>query len=372
MATKKNESTSKAEIKEKALISKKASIKKVKVKSLKTKFGDLTVFTQSMKIADVLYIYYVAVRGRDEEEGSVQRVLNKQRINSIKKYILEGNIFYSTFILNWTDINIKPQFSDNELTIPIIPFSAQAIDGQHRLVGLHEAMKENPDLGDQEILVTLSLNLSTKDAARIFININSEQKPVPKSLIYDLFGEIENDTNHSINRATDIADELNENVESPYYKLIKYPGQAKGVGLVDLSTVVGSLKKHLESDGVFASHKLTNLQNQKVVIMNYFIALKFYYDREDLWTNKNKNPFLTNAGFFGAIEHLIKNLLIKCAEKKSFKVEDFKTLLDLPKGELLQRVDFKNLEGKSQRKAITDFLQENYLKSLPNQEEYEF
>ncbi len=348
------------------------AIKKIKTKSIKTKFADLTVYTQSMKIKDVVDIFYVAVRGKDEEEGAVQRVLNRQRIASIKKYVLEGNNFYSTFILNWTDNKLKPEFKNNEIIIPIVPFSAQAIDGQHRLVGLQEAIKENESIGEKEILVTLSINLKTKDAARIFININSEQKPVPKSLIYDLFGEIESNANHSINRATDIADELNTNIESPFYSCIKYPGQPKGVGLIDLSTVVSSLKKHLEPDGVFASHKLTNLQNQKAVILNYFGALKFYYDREDLWSNKNKNPFLTNAGFFGAIEHLIKNLLIKCAEKKSFKTEDFKTLLDLPKGELIQKIDLKNLEGKSQRKAIVEYLQENYLKSLPNQEEYEF
>ena len=348
------------------------AIKKVKTKSLKTKFGDLTVYTQSMKIKDVLSIFYVAVRGKDEEEGAVQRVLNRQRISSIKKYVLEGNNFYGTFILNWTDKKLFPKFESNEILIPIIPFAAQAIDGQHRLVGLQEAFKEDDSIGENEILVTMSLNLTTKEAARIFININSEQKPVPKSLIYDLFGEIENDTEHSINRANDIAEELNTNIESPYYSSIKYPGQPKGVGLVDLSTVVSSLKKHLEPDGVFSSHKLTNLQNQKSVILNYFTALRFYYDREDLWSNKNKNPFLTNAGFIGAIEHLIKNLLIKCAEKKSFKVEDFKSLLDLPKGELIQRVDLKNLEGKSQRRAIVDYLQDNYLKSLPSQDEYEF
>jgi len=348
------------------------AVKLIKTKSLKTKFGDLIVFTQSLKIKDVLGIYYVAIRGKDDEEGAVQRVLNRQRISSIKKYVLEGNNFYSTFILNWTDNNFKPEFKDYEITIPIVPYAAQVIDGQHRLVGLQEAVKENEEIGEKEILVTISINLKTQDAARIFININSEQKPVPKSLIYDLFGEIENGNDHSINRATDIAEELNNNLESPYYNCIKYPGQPKGVGLVDLSTVVSSLKKHLEVDGVFAIHKLTNLQNQKSVILNYFTALKFYYDKEDIWSNKNKNPFLTNAGFFGAIEHLIKNLLIKCAEKKSFKVEDFKVLLDLQKGELIKRADLKNLEGKSQRKAIVDYLQDNYLKSLPNQEEYEF
>ncbi len=94
--------------------------------------------------------------------------------------------------------------------------------------------------------------------------------------------------------------------------------------------------------------------------------------REDLWNNRAKNPFFTNAGFIGAIEHLVSNLITKCAENKSFKVEDFKKLLDLPKGELLIRADLKNLEGKSQRKAVVEFLEDNLLKSLPDQKEYEF
>ena len=286
--------------------------------------------------------------------------------------MLDDNIFFSTFILNWTDENVKPRYANGFINIPIVPSAAQVIDGQHRLVGLEEAMKDDSSIGAKEILITLCLNLTTKDAAKIFVNINSEQRPVPKSLIYDLFGEIDNNISHSINRASDIADDLNENLESPYYGCIKYPGKPKGSGLIDLSTVVDALKKHLDSDGVFVSHKLTNLQNQKNVIVNYFTALKFYYDRENIWFEKAKNPFLTNAGFHGAVEHLVKNLLIKCAEKKSFKVADFKSLLDLPKGELIQRADLKNLEGKSQRKAIVDYLQENYLKSLPNQEEYEF
>ncbi len=349
-----------------------AAIKKIKSKSLKTKFGNLIVYTQTMKVRDVITIYYIARRGQDDEPGAIQRVLNKQRIEAIKRYLLDGNIFFSTFILNWTDEKVKPEYNDGVITIPIVPSAAQTIDGQHRLVGLQDAMAEDSSIGNKEILVTLCLNLTTKDAAKIFVNINSEQKPVPKSLIYDLFGEIDNNINHSVNRANDIADDLNENIESPYYGCIKYPGKPKGMGMIDLSTVVDALKKHLESDGVFASHKLTNLQNQKNVIANYFSALKFYYDRENIWFEKAKNPFLTNAGFHGAIEHLVKNLLIKCAEKKSFKVEDFKSLLDLPKGELIQRADLKNLEGKSQRKAIVDYLQENYLKSLPDQEEYEF
>lgn len=66
-------------------------------------FGDIPAFTFSMKVKELIPMYYVAVRGRDNEEGAVQRVLNSRRITSIKKYVLDGNIFFSSFILNWTN-----------------------------------------------------------------------------------------------------------------------------------------------------------------------------------------------------------------------------------------------------------------------------
>lgn len=94
--------------------------------------------------------------------------------------------------------------------------------------------------------------------------------------------------------------------------------------------------------------------------------------RAALGSNRAKNPFLTNAGFYGAIEHLVSKLISKCAENKSFEIECFKKLLDLPKDELLLKAALKNLEGKSQRKAVVDYLASHLLKSLPDQDEYRF
>jgi DNA sulfur modification protein DndB len=104
-------------------------IKKYSVNALKNIFGDTEVFTFSMKVKDIVHIYYVAVRGRDEEEGAVQRILNKQRIKSIKKFVLDGNMFLSSFILNWTDKNNLPNYLNGQITIPIISSAAQVIDG---------------------------------------------------------------------------------------------------------------------------------------------------------------------------------------------------------------------------------------------------
>lgn len=97
--------------------------------SIKTLFNGVEFFTQNMKIKDLVYLHYVAVRGKDEEEGAVQRVLSKQRISSIKEFVLKGNMFVSTFILNWTDESQKPSFNQNNITIPLISAAAQVIDG---------------------------------------------------------------------------------------------------------------------------------------------------------------------------------------------------------------------------------------------------
>ncbi len=339
---------------------------------VKISINDLPVYTFPMKVKDVVSIYYVAVRGRDHEKGAVQRVLNKRRIKSITDFVLAGNVFYNTFILNWTNQDALPGFNSNKIKIQTLPSSAQVIDGQHRLAGLEEAMEQSEAVGEKEILISLTVSLTTKQAAMIFSNINSEQKPVPKSLLYDLFGEIEDDQDHAINRATDIAGEFNTNLESPYYQNIKYPGAPRRVGVLDLASVVSSLKKHLEPGGTFSAYNVRLLDNQKSALLNYFNAIKNNYEENESWNNNKKNPFIKSAGFNGAIDALCDTFLGKCAELKSFKIPTFNALLDLDPSTLLYQEDIKNLDGKSARRKVKEFLEYNIKRSIPGQDEYEF
>jgi DGQHR domain-containing protein len=303
------------------------------------------------------------------EDGAVQRVLNKSRIKSIKEFVLNGHMFFNTFILNWTNKDKLPVLKNNKLKLFLLENAAQVLDGQHRLAGLREAIEEKPEIGDYYALTSLCIRLNTSQAASIFLNINSEQKPVPRSLVYDLFGEVEDDRSHTINRAKDIAVELNENRNSPYFSQIKFPG---GSGMVDLATVVSSLKIAIEKKGVFHNIGLNNLENQKRVILNYFTAIHNAYHSEKLWNNKSKNPFLSSAGFFGAMEALTSTLLTKCSERKSFTSETFSSLLGLDQRNLLIKSDFKEIEGKTRRTAIKEYLLESLTYSLPGESEYEF
>lgn len=95
--------------------------------------------------------------------------------------MLNDNLFVNTFVINWTYTKSLPIISETEIEMPILYGAAQLIDGQHRLEGIKAAIAENSDLANKALLSLLLL----KDAAKIFLNINSEQKPVPKSLIID-------------------------------------------------------------------------------------------------------------------------------------------------------------------------------------------
>jgi DGQHR domain-containing protein len=312
------------------------------------------------------------VRGVDAEEGAVQRFLSKRRIESISSFILEGNSFFNSFIFNWTNDDHKPVYKNDELTISLAASSCQAIDGQHRLAGLEKAIEIDPEIGEKEIMTSFVIGLNTGQAANIFLNINSEQKPVAKTLIYDLFGEVVDDKKHAINRAADIARELNDDDTSPYYRLIKFPGTPRGAGVIDLSTVVSSLKKDLESDGKFKMYNLKSLEYQRKALLNYFKALSSSYTENNIWTTKSTNPFFVNSGFNAAIEHFLLSVLPKCMELGSFEIDTLKTILNLKDLDLITRKDIKSMDGKGARRKVREFLEEAMISDLPSENELKF
>ena len=347
-------------------------VKTIEVPYLKAQFSGLDVYIFPIKVVDLLSIQYVAARGRSSEDGAVQRVLNRRRIQSIKDFVLQDNMFFNTFILNWTDSEFEPKILKETIKLPLQGRRAQIIDGQHRLMGLQAAMNENEEIGNKEVLVTMCLHLGTKEAATIFLNINSEQKPVPKSLIYDLFGEAVDDREHAINRSKDIADFLNTEKNSPFWGKIKYPGGPRGQGALDLSIVINALKPHLESDGVFHRYNLDEIEVQQKTILNFFQALQKSYDKNGYWDNKSKNPFLKAAGFSGGIEYLTEELLLKCQIEKSFTVNTFEKLLNINEDNLITTNDIKSLDGKTARKEIKKFFIEIQKNTIPESNEYEF
>ena len=332
---------------------------------IKFAFKDINAFVFKVPVKEILPLYYVAVRGRDSEEGAVQRVLSKGRIDSIAEYVLKGHMFLNTFILNWANKEADLQITDEYINIPKLPASMQIIDGQHRLEGIKRACSKDTQCGETDILIVLTNRLETKFAAEIFLNINSEQKQVPKSLVYDLFGEIR-DPDYNIDRAREIAVRLNDDIESAFYQCVKLPGTINK-GKVDLSTMVTALKDQLKDNAVFDNFNITAFELQYRMILNYHQVIREAYG--DKWLS-NDNPFFTNAGYFALMKFFCDKMIPQCAFAKTFEKEHIKQLLDFENEELLYRADLKNVQGKEQRQIVYNFLNKIFTKDVPSDNGY--
>lgn len=288
---------------------------------------------------------YVSIRGVHDEEGAVQRYLNTRRISSIRDFTLEVGIFPNCLILNWMHPKQKLKIGDGKIQIPIVERGAQIIDGQHRRAGIAAALRADPSLKDFQVPVAIFEDLTTARCADIFISINTEQKPVPKSLVYDLFSEAsEYIADLGVQRATDIARFLDEENDSPYLELIKFPGSRYERGGIALSTAVTVIKPLVEEKGDFDQIKLINLNEQQQVLLTYFRCLAEPYG--DDWLSA-KNVFVYAAGFTAAMEFFKKRVLPYCIKKKSFKSGIISECIGIDGDSLILQEEVKGAGGKS-------------------------
>lgn len=301
---------------------------------------------------------YVSIRGVDEEEGAVQRFLNSRRIASIRDFTMEVGIFPSSLILNWNNKKHKIKRSGNNLQIPIENRSAQLIDGQHRQAGIAAAIRADKSLRDFQVPVAIFENLTTAQCADIFISINTEQKPVPKSLVYDLFSSAsEYIADHGVQRAADIAKYLDEEGDSPYLELIKFPGSRYERGGISLSTAVTALKPLVEDKGDFDQIKIRTLEQQCQIILTYLNCLSEPYG--DQWLTA-KNPFLFASGFLGAVEFFRKRVLPYCIKKNSFKPKVISECIGIKSESLILQDEVKGLGGKNAATHIYERLNDAF------------
>lgn len=343
---------------------------KKEIKVLRFEHKDHEFYLCLVEAKLLVEISYVARRGVDDERGAVQRILNKTRISGIRDFLLNNGFFPNNIILNVNEVgNLLFDAETNIVSIDSNPRIAQIIDGQHRVEGLKEAIKMEPNIGTMLIPTVLSNNLETENCAEIFISINTEQKSVPKSLIYDLYGLMNiSAKDFSIERGTDIAKILNTEDTSPYQGYIKFPGSRKFKGGIQLSTLVNSLKPLVKSDGEFAKYSLTTLENQASVLKNFFNAIQSYYGDE--WDTLN-NPFLFASGFSAAIEVFIGKILPNCYSTKKFTEQYFKELIIISRENLIKQSEVKGLSGESAKNIIKNRILENVFMEDTNEEEFE-
>ena len=289
----------------------------------------------------------------------MQRILNPRRISQLKEFALAGGQYPNNIILNWVNKSKPLKAEDGKITIPSVERSAQIIDGQHRIAGLREAIRDQPTLGDLQIPVSLYEYLDTRACADIFISINTEQRPVQRSLVFDLYGvSSEYLVDPAAVRARDIAQTLNEEESSPYHDLIRFPGTSTGKrGGVALSTAATALKPLVESKGNFELVGVVELAMQTKVIFNYFNALRNKY--QDKWLDSS-NAFLYASGFLGAAEFLKLHMIPFCNNKGNFTQDLMERSLNLNSTELIRQDEVKGLSGTKAQLKVLERLKEAF------------
>jgi DNA sulfur modification protein DndB len=299
-------------------------------------------------------IAYASVRGVHDEDGAVQRVLNTRRISAIKDFTLAGGHYPAAIVLNWVNKDSALERADSHLSVPVVERSAQLIDGQHRVAGLKSAIEERPEVASLEIPVAIYEGLSTKECADIFLAINTEQKPVPRTLVFDLYGIADDSiVDSAAARARDIAVALNDDDDSPYFDQIKLPGSPRRKGGIALSTAVTALKPLVEEKGDFEQRGIFELEIQKKIVKNLFSALKEIYGNR--WDERD-NAFMYASGFAGAIDFLRTKLLTHGQKTGKFTKESFRAVIQMDESDLILQEEVKGKGGKDAPLLILDRL----------------
>jgi len=183
----------------------------------------------------LLKMAYILHRSETNSEATAayQRIVKKNRLNDISKYINNGGYFPNSIIIDIsTSGNKKLKFeksklADNDshavagiLHLPKLYRSAFIIDGQHRLYGYAKAKFSAHHL----IPVVAFHNMAHEEQAKIFVDINHTQKSVPANLLKSIMADFNWNSDDQLAALNALKAclimEMNASEQSPLYKRV--------------------------------------------------------------------------------------------------------------------------------------------------------
>jgi DNA sulfur modification protein DndB len=166
----------------------------VHVPALRGKMGTRTYYSCLMPLEAILNMFKFDPEERQwtdlSPEQREQRALNKTRVPAITSYILdnEDDYLFASITASYKTEPVfvpspQPDGSENIGTIKLKMGDELTInDGQHRCAAIVEAVKKNPELGNQTISVLLFPWESTTRVQQMFTDLNRHVVKTSKSL----------------------------------------------------------------------------------------------------------------------------------------------------------------------------------------------
>jgi DNA sulfur modification protein DndB len=173
----------------------------LRIPAVKTKMGGYTCYGFSISPEYLLKISYVSHRakGKPSDVDTYQRMLKRSRLASIRAYISEDGIFPTNIVVNIPERMIRFEKARQDVPaeravvgwVHLRPTykTAWIIDGQHRLF----AYASHPAAAKSTLAVLAFVGLPASEQARLFVDINAEQRKVKQSLLQELYAELHAD-----------------------------------------------------------------------------------------------------------------------------------------------------------------------------------
>jgi DGQHR domain-containing protein len=199
-------------------------------------------------------------RSADPEEG-FQRSLDNSRAESIASYIRNGGTIPSSIILSAQAAAAFVYSSRNKtITFEVCSSAFLILDGQHRVYGFRKLLNEGIKY---RVPVIIYSELTPIEEARLFIDINTLQRPVPKELLLDIKRLADRESSDER-----LLDELFTNFEqnSDSYLLNKLSRIDKQRGKISKVTFYDSMRAILRGFYIEDTDKLYRIMN------SYFLA----------------------------------------------------------------------------------------------------
>lgn len=202
-----------------------------RVPAIRGKLGTNTYYSFSIEPEKLLKIGFILHRHHANNDliPNYQRLIKRTRLRKVADFVESGGFFPNSIIINLETGKKGPRFDlspmqvDNTdarlgtLHLPKNYRSAYVIDGQHRLYGYANSSRAGTDA----VPVVAFVNLPKKDQVSLFMQINENQKAVPKNLRNTLNADIlwDSEDLKEQDRALKlrIAQRLGDNRDSPLY-----------------------------------------------------------------------------------------------------------------------------------------------------------
>lgn len=201
--------------------------------------GSHRFYTLSMPSDVLAESCMVEPRYADPAEG-FQRALDERRARDIATYIDSGvGTIPSSIVLSaQPDADLQYNRPNRTLSFKRTTRSFLILDGQHRVYGFRLATSK------LRVPVVIYNGLSRTEEARLFMDINTKQRPVPNELIHDIKRMAETESNSEA-LMRDIFDAFNTEPDSPLFGLMSPYERKKGK--ISRVTFNGALKLVLDT-----------------------------------------------------------------------------------------------------------------------------